>query len=244
MTTLAHEIVQSYQELGLAPGASLEEVKDAYRRLAKRLHPDRHPQASQGLLGQLMARVNQAYHTLKKHLAAAGERSRQRRARARRQARPAPPAPRPAPVARRESRDAVAARQGLEAGQRPALPPFECRLPARPGPQPLPGGWRLVGIGQRQGRLVYLTEVEPGVARISLPLRRSVSCPHCGGSGRRRHRPCPTCGGRGRITRSRHLALELPPGWRHGQVVELGSPGGRGSLLVELRRPAQAGVGS
>jgi len=243
MTTLANEIVQSYQDLGLTPGASLEEVKDAYRRLAKRLHPDRHPQARQGLLGQLMARVNAAYHTLRSHLAAAGERGRQRRARTRRQTRPAPPARRPAPVARREERNPAAPR-GLEAGRRPALPPFASRLPARPGPRPLPGGFRLVGIGRRQGRLVYLTEVESGVTRLVLPLRRSHTCPQCQGSGRHHHHTCPTCGGRGRITRSRHQDLELPPGWRHGQVVELGLPGGRGSLLVELRRPAQAGVGS
>jgi DnaJ-domain-containing protein 1 len=32
-----------YRRLGLAPGASLEQIKRSYRSLAKDLHPDRHP---------------------------------------------------------------------------------------------------------------------------------------------------------------------------------------------------------
>jgi curved DNA-binding protein CbpA len=31
---------EAYRVLGLAPGASLEEVREAYRRLMKRVHPD------------------------------------------------------------------------------------------------------------------------------------------------------------------------------------------------------------
>ncbi len=49
-----------YAELDLKPGAGLPEVKSAYRRLAKALHPDRNPESS----GSLMARVNRAYRRL------------------------------------------------------------------------------------------------------------------------------------------------------------------------------------
>jgi curved DNA-binding protein CbpA len=60
------EISQAYQELDLAPGASWAEVKAAYRRLARALHPDLNP----GAAGGLMARVNRAYRILEAHLAA------------------------------------------------------------------------------------------------------------------------------------------------------------------------------
>ncbi len=61
---LARDIRKAYQELDLTPGASLDEVRAAYRRLARALHPDLHP----GTLGALMSRVNQAYDKLVKHL--------------------------------------------------------------------------------------------------------------------------------------------------------------------------------
>lgn len=61
---LARDINKAYQELDLTPGASLDEVKDAYRRLARALHPDLNP----GAMGALMSRVNQAYEKLLRHL--------------------------------------------------------------------------------------------------------------------------------------------------------------------------------
>lgn len=61
---LARDIQDAYQELDLTPGASLDEVKLAYRRLARALHPDLNP----GAVGSLMKRVNQAYDKLLRHL--------------------------------------------------------------------------------------------------------------------------------------------------------------------------------
>jgi DnaJ-class molecular chaperone len=61
---LAIDIQKAYQDLDLTPGASLDEVKQAYRRLARALHPDLNP----GALGALMGRVNQAYEKLLRHL--------------------------------------------------------------------------------------------------------------------------------------------------------------------------------
>jgi len=49
-----------YSVLGLQPGASLEEVKSAYRRLAMEFHPDRNPR---GL--ERMKQINLAYEALK-----------------------------------------------------------------------------------------------------------------------------------------------------------------------------------
>src|SRR4051812_13818097 len=59
-----------YRELGLAPGASLEEVKNSYRELALLWHPDRrtdgHGQGSRA--HQKMTRINLAYERLRKAL--------------------------------------------------------------------------------------------------------------------------------------------------------------------------------
>ena len=50
-----------YAALGISPDATEAQVHEAYRRLAKRYHPDLHPEAR---AGQRMRTVNQAWATL------------------------------------------------------------------------------------------------------------------------------------------------------------------------------------
>ncbi len=49
---------EAYQVLGLEPGASPEMIKDAYKRLMKKMHPD------QGGTNYLAARINEAKDVL------------------------------------------------------------------------------------------------------------------------------------------------------------------------------------
>lgn len=58
------EGVDPHAVLGLAPGASPDEVQRAYRELAKRFHPDR---AGEGA-GELMISINAAYDLLRDQL--------------------------------------------------------------------------------------------------------------------------------------------------------------------------------
>lgn len=49
------------QVLGVQRGASEEEIKEAFRELAKKYHPDRNPD---WVAGQAMKEINEAYQTL------------------------------------------------------------------------------------------------------------------------------------------------------------------------------------
>lgn len=56
-------MLDPYKVLGVNPGASEEEIKKAYRALAKKYHPDLHPGDAEA--AKKMDEVNQAYDMLK-----------------------------------------------------------------------------------------------------------------------------------------------------------------------------------
>ena len=71
---------------------------------------------------------------------------------------------------------------------------------------------------------------------------RTQTCPTCAGSGRRIERPCTECRGAGRVVEERTIAVEIPPGIHHGQRIRLsgeghaGLVGGRaGDVYVDVR---------
>jgi DnaJ like chaperone protein len=62
-------MVQSYEVLGVSPTADMKEIRQSYRRLVKRYHPDLHGQVDEKraiLLRRKMARVNEAYAEIEK----------------------------------------------------------------------------------------------------------------------------------------------------------------------------------
>jgi molecular chaperone DnaJ len=73
---------------------------------------------------------------------------------------------------------------------------------------------------------------------------RAQSCPECGGSGQVLRTPCEDCGGSGQRPEERTLEVEIPPGIHDGQRIRLageghaGGPGGRAGdvyVLVHIR---------
>lgn len=71
---------------------------------------------------------------------------------------------------------------------------------------------------------------------------RTQACSTCAGTGRRIEQPCAECRGAGRVVEERTLSVEIPPGIHHGQRIRLtgeghaGLVGGRaGDFYVEVR---------
>jgi curved DNA-binding protein len=109
-------------------------------------------------------------------------------------------------------------------------------------------------FGQRdfseQGRdieadlLVTLPEALRGSVR-SISLRHAVPCAQCGGTGQAGRRPCPACSGAGQVMRSETHQVKIPAGVSEGQRLrvsgkgETGTGGGRpGDLFLIIRLAA------
>lgn len=252
---LAADIRAAYHTLDLMPGATWEDVRRAYRRLARALHPDLNP----GRSGEDMARVNRAYQRLSEFLAsqpqppaADGYRSYDFPSWMPRQgqrpyayqpfkaqppqpapaqaARPAAPASQPSPFVSPVRRPAPAP------GPAPMAPLTPVAAPRPSAVRPPRESWQLVGL-RRDGRdLVYQVRVSGHPLSLLLPVRNRRACPHCGGSG---HQPdgqgrCATCAGRGYLTSSQLVPVELPRNWQPGQLLRLSGQGQDGDILVEL----------
>src|SRR5690242_12619997 len=59
---------------------------------------------------------------------------------------------------------------------------------------------------------------------------RTQTCPSCAGTGRRIETPCTVCDGAGRVLEERRLDVEIPPGIHDGQQIRLTGEGHAGSL--------------
>jgi len=255
-----------YQLLQVEPFADLEDVKRAWRRLAKLLHPDRNP--GDPAAEERFKQVQAAYHTL----STPDLRSRYDElfARRTRRARPASPPPRP----REDSR--------------PQPEPEPAPRPRPEAPRPMPGSDLRMVVHlpldrfQGGGRLSIQPPGQPAFD-LSLPLSLLVGdelvVPGKGAPGRHggapgrliveiRVQPPTGCrlegtdlvltleldalrlmtGGPARLTHpmGKPLELNLPAGAQPGQRLRLKGQGladrqGRGDLVVELAariRPA------
>ena len=63
---MIENLAQAYNLLGISSNSSLAEVTKAYRRLAKRYHPDSNPE-NHARSSEMMMRLNEAYETIKEN---------------------------------------------------------------------------------------------------------------------------------------------------------------------------------
>ncbi len=245
-----------YEILGISPDASQEEIKRAYRRLARQYHPDvsDDPEA-----GEKFKVINEAYQVLSDPV----KRAEYDRARAGLErsglglgdifdlffsgfsgpgaaARRVRAEPGEDVIVRLDLPFAVAVRGGRRSLKYRAW--VECGACGGSGCAEgthLTRCSRCGGVGQvRHVR-------EGGIGRLVV----STTCPVCLGTGLECPSPCRECSGEGRVKGEREVELDLPAGLEDGVVLEISGMGsaGRfggpaGDLLVKVRVEPHPGL--
>jgi len=74
---------------------------------------------------------------------------------------------------------------------------------------------------------ITLEEAYRGSSRI-IQVQIQTPCLRCGGMGILQSRPCPACRGSGRVATPRRLEVKIPPGVKDGSKVRIAGEGGTG----------------
>jgi molecular chaperone DnaJ len=231
-----------YDVLGLKRGASQKEIKQAYRKLARKHHPDVNP-GDKGA-EERFKEINQAYEVLndtekRKKYDRYGDRWEMA-----------------------EAFEKARAQQGAGGGGNWQSYQFDLNdILGRGGASGGQGFDNLFDLFGGRGRrargptrgqnIEYVAEISleeayAGTTR-TLHLQSEELCATCGGSGEIAGAVCHVCEGAGRVVRPRRLEVKIPAGARDGTRVRLaregsaGMAGGpRGDLYVVVRvRPHQ-----
>ena len=241
-----------YKALGVDKKASQEDIKKAYRKLARQYHPDRNP--NDHAAEERFKEIQAAYDVIgdpdkrKQYdqgggIFAGGQGFDPGQFRGgfggfsdilsdlfggtvggRGQARPQPQRGRDL-----ETEVSLSFEQAMEGGQVPITVPVSAPCATCHGTGAKPGTSPTV-CPRCQGRGV-ISEGGGNLFSISQP------CPQCGGTGTEIKDPCPTCHGTGQTRQIKRYRVNIPPGVRNGSRVRLagkGEPGVRGGEPGDL----------
>jgi DnaJ-class molecular chaperone len=201
-----------YQVLGVSKNATEKEIKAAYRKLARKWHPDANPNDKEAA-EEKFKEIQEAYEVLgdpekRKKYDALGRDWKRASDQAEQQ------------QAHRTTFGSDFAGDGFSdffetffsgAGRRSTT---FTDVPRR--------GQDIEGSIEVSLRDAYVG----GTKTVSLEL--DDVCPTCGGTGVVQRRICPTCHGTGRVTTTKTLEVRIPRGVRDGQRLRLVGQGGRG----------------
>lgn len=220
-----------YEVLGVKRDATEKEIKTAYRKLARKHHPDLHPGDEKAAAEEKFKQINEAYEVLSDP----EKRAKYDRLGANWQAgedfRPRPD------MDGMHFYSAGGSDSGfsdffetLFGGFRPGFDAF--------------GGERVYRHAPARGNDVEaelpltLEEAFCGGEK-TIQLNVPELCSHCGGSGISGKSFCPACAGAGQTHAPRTLTVKIPPGTRDGTKIRLrgqgdGSAGRKGDLLLKV----------
>lgn len=248
-----------YTTLGVSRGATADEIKKAYRKLAKEWHPDRHPPHKKKEVEDRFKAIAEAHEVLsdpekRKRYDALGEHWRHG------QDFQPPPGGGGFRTMDAEEFARMFGRGGAGAGAGAfgggggsgGFSDFFAQMfgdmfggggrgRAQAGPRPGAGAGNGAGRGQDAEAEI---EVEVGLALLGgkrpFALQVSTPCGTCDGEGQLDHGTCPMCGGLGSTRSERSVELAIPKLSRDGQVLRLrglgeAGPAGPGDLLLRLR---------
>ena len=231
---MANEYKDYYATLGVAKNASPEELKKAYRRLAREHHPDLHPEKNKARAGEKFKEINEAYEVLSDP----GKKAKydQLGPDWDRQERPAGPS-----SPRAEAADFAGGGERFS-----GFSDFFEGLYGR-GERRGFGEGGGVPRGPRRGQdaeaeiAISLEDaIRGGEKRLNLTV--PAVCPVCAGSGRKGRGFCPNCGGVGEIGVEKTITARLPQAVRDGMKLRLRGQGGNsrggdepGDLFLRIR---------
>ena len=232
-----------YDILGVPRTAEQDDIKKAFRRLARQFHPDLHSGSRKSDMERKFKELNEAYETLgdperRKKYDRYGHQWAQAEAfeRARQQA------------GAKGSADGSAWTETFGAGGPDFSDVFESIFGGRARRGESPGAGRSAAPGDDLVTTVRLTlrEALTGVTR-RIHLSEETPCPTCQGHGRVHRRVCPACGGAGSKTDSRLLDVKVPAGVHDGTKVRIPGKGAsrtaggrRGDLFLHVQLEADA----
>jgi curved DNA-binding protein len=222
-----------YQVLGVSREAGEKEIKTAYRKLARKHHPDLHTAGDKAAAEEKFKQINEAYEVLSD----AEKREKYDRLGANWQA----------------GEDFRPHQQNMDgmhfyssAGSESGFSDFFETLFGgfRPGFDPFGGQGRThrqppQGQDVEAELALTLEEAYHGGEK-TIQLNVSAACPTCGGSGISGNNFCPGCAGTGQTQTPRTLTVKIPPGTRDGSKIRLRGQGGgegsrKGDLFLKIR---------